>query len=342
MSNNNTIIKRFLENNIINFLDIGSSGSLDNRWNLISDRIKLTGFDPNEEECKRQNNSESSLYSKRFLPYALHSYAGEATLFLTNSIYCYSLLEPNLNWLRRFYFSDLFEYEKTLKIKVNPLDEIKEIKNQSFDVLKIDVQGLEIPILSRSGNLLDTVFYIETENGFYKNYFNETTFSEMSELLLSRGYLLFDINTSHRISRNNIFQKSELTKSQLIWTESIWLKDFISEYSNGKINKNFFTREVVEKTLILCAIDGFLDYGLELAYFFKELGLLDAQEVNELEKENSWSLITENTVKEEVITAIPDTEPSAKVTYSKKIRFLKNLINILPSKLKLAIKIAIN
>ena len=102
------MIKQFLkEITGINFLDVGSSGALDNKWNILEPFICLIGFDPNAEECERMASLPNNFLSLKYLSYALAGEVGTQTLYKTNSIYCYSLLQPNTSWLNRFSFSNL-------------------------------------------------------------------------------------------------------------------------------------------------------------------------------------------------------------------------------------------
>lgn len=165
--------------------------------------------------------------SATYLPYAIGGENDEAILYKTKSIYCYSLLKPNLAWLRRFSFSDLFEIIAEEKIRTHKLCEVPEIKDLDVDVIKSDTQGLELPILSNAGDLLDRTFYVETETGFTENYIGETTYSQIDDFMRSRGFLLFEINVDHRISRKNAFENYPNSKHQLLWCEAIWLKDYI-------------------------------------------------------------------------------------------------------------------
>ena len=110
----------------INLIDIGASGSLDTKWRPIESMINLVGFDPNYEECERLNRLPHNYSSATYLPYAIAGENGEAILYKTKSIYCYSLLKPNSKWLERFSFSDLFEVLAEEKIRTQRLCEVPE------------------------------------------------------------------------------------------------------------------------------------------------------------------------------------------------------------------------
>ncbi|QWD11259.1 FkbM family methyltransferase [Polynucleobacter paneuropaeus] len=272
----------------INLVDIGSSGSLDEKWNPLKELINLIGFDPNEVECSRQNLLPSKYKSSKFLPYAVHGHSGVETLYMTKSIYCYSLLRPNKSWLDRFSFRDLFDLSGEEDIRVHDISEIDELKKVRPDVIKIDVQGLELPILSKAVDLLDSAFYVETETGFTQNYIGETTFSQLDGFMQARGFLMFDINTNHRIPRDNYFKNHPSGKEQVLWAEAVWLKDYIELDRRGLFDISKFNEKKIRKILILCSLQGCYDFGLELAEFFYAKGLLSKKELDCLKSIDAW------------------------------------------------------
>lgn len=310
----------------INLIDIGCSGSLDARWDPIKDLINLVGFDPNGEECERQNKLPSKYKSSTFLPYAVHGLDGMETLYKTRSIYCYSLLRPNKPWLDRFSFHDLFDVEGESEILVHAIDNIRELMDFFPDIIKIDVQGLELPILSKAGHLLEHAFYVETETGFTENYMGETTFPLLDTFMQANGFLMFDINVNHRIPRNNIFREFPTGKEQILWAEAVWLKDYIGLDRLGKFDARNFGEQKVKKVLTLCALQGCYDYGYELAEFFRGKGLLSTQELDNLVRVDAWK-----------IHEMAGHAGLGIAPVSTKLRVLAALFDLLPGRVKNAI-----
>lgn len=315
-----------IQNSGITLVDIGSSGSLDAKWTPIKDLIDLVGFDPNEEECRRQNNLPSQYRSSVFLPYAVHGKDGVETLYKTRSIYCYSLLKPNKQWLDRFAFHDLFDVQEEYPISVRAIDQIEELKSYSPDVIKIDVQGLELPILSKAGRYLDSAFYVETETGFTANYEGETTFAELDRFMQANGFLMFDINPDHRISRNNQLKNKPTGREQILWAEAVWLKDYVALDRQGKFDELGVDQIKAKKVLVLCALQRCYDFGFELAEFFARKGLISARELAGLETADGWDLTR----------AYPADEPVA-APRSGKMAMLADLLGLLPDRLRDAI-----
>lgn len=311
----------------INFVDLGSSGSLDPKWESVRPIINYIGFDPNEEECLRQNTLPTEFRSARYLPYAVDSVTCERTLYKTKSIYCYSLLNPDQQWLERFSFSDLFKIIDEIPIQAVGISEIAELRGISVDILKIDVQGIELRILKNAGRLLDNTFYLETENGFTRNYTGENTYAELDEFLRESGFLMFDINTDHRIPRKNIFAKHPTGKEQILWAESVWLKDYIGLDRHGKFEKLQISRDDAKKALVICAIQGCIDFGYELADFFKLKQLISKAEFDNLSKSSDWAFLISSKQK---IKSTPEE--------SYRLNALAKLLSILPPRLLDALK----
>ncbi|GAM08918.1 hypothetical protein OR1_01192 [Geobacter sp. OR-1] len=276
----------------INLIDLGASGEVPNYWKPLAHLTNLIGFDPNEEECSKLENKDSGFLSQKFLPYAMAGENRDFTLYKTNSIYCWSLLQPNLPWLRRFDYSDLFEVKGTEVISAVKLEDVEELKNfNGIDAIKLDTQGLELPILKASEKIIRECIIIETETGFTENYIGETTFDQIANYMRSMGFGLFDINPNHRVSRKNSLSGTT-SNEEMLWCEAVWLRDYCRTelYELTEI-----TREKALKALCIYANHGCYSFGVEAARRFTELGVLSTEEYTELtSSELPWILHRNN------------------------------------------------
>lgn len=293
----------------INFIDLGASGDAPDFWKPLAHLTNLIGFDPNKEECARLNNKDSIFLSQKFLPYAIAGESKKFTLYKTSNMYCWSLLKPNLPWLRRFSYSDLFEIEGTEEISAVTLEDVKELKDvKGIDAIKLDTQGLELPILTTSEKIVRECILIETETGFTENYVGETTFDQIATHMRSMGFGLFDINASHRVSRKNRLADHSRNE-EILWCEAVWLRDYCRPESNEDTG---ITREKALKTLCIYANYGCYSFGLEAAKRFYELGVLSSNEYDELASSSlAWSI-------------------KGKRNDSIKIKMLRSIINVIP------------
>jgi FkbM family methyltransferase len=263
----------------LNLIDLGASGDSNPYWERLESVTNLFGFDPNREECERLNIKASRFRTHNFLPYAITGTTGEFTLHKTKSMYCWSLLQPNTSWLRRFQFGAEFEVEGTEAIPGVRLDDVKELNGVDIDVLKVDTQGLELPILKAGERLLRNTIMIETETGFVKNYIGETTFDELAAYMKARGFGLFHINSTRQQPRANALAAFG-DNEELLWCEAIWFRDYKNPACQAVLQE--LTREKALKALCLYASHGCLSFGYEMAELFAGKGLLSASELQVL------------------------------------------------------------
>lgn len=311
-----------------NFIDIGSSAGLQGNWKAIEHKINLIGFDPNVQECERMSKLPHRYKSVKYLPYAIAGEKGTVKLNKTKSIYCYSLLDPNSPWLNRFSFRELFEVVGEENVEVLPLSSVAELKDFDVDVLKTDTQGLELPILSKAQHLLDKAFFVETETGFVENYVGETTYAQIDEFMRRNGYLMFDMNLNHRISRDNPLKVKPTGKEQIMWCEAVWLKDLIQLHTNNNLSITI-ERQKALKILVICALQGCYDFGYELAQLFASLQIITIEELAGLSANAGWQLQNQ---------AEPVTIKAAVKPKTVSGSFINYALRLLPKKVRAEVK----
>lgn len=262
----------------IDFVDIGCSGSLEEKWEQLFPLLSYTGFDPNAEECDRLSSLPHPYKTAKYLPYAIAGEQGKKTIYLTERIGCSSLLPPNHTWLNRFSYHDLFKETGTDSVVCTTLNALTCEQGLKADIIKIDTQGLELPILQAGDLVLKNAFCVETETGFLENYIGETTYAQIDEFLRSKGFLMFDMKI-YKVGRHNSL--AEYGKHQPLWCEALWLFDYIGQEKKP-------TLEEALKSLVICKGMKCFDYGLELAGYFKDLGIIDGDLLADLEMPKNW------------------------------------------------------
>jgi hypothetical protein len=213
-----------------------------------------------------------------YLPYAIAGEQGTKTMYKTQSIECYSLLQPNHNWLNRFSFSELFRETGTESVVCTTLNALAEEQNLTADIIKIDTQGLELPIVKAGDKVWQNAFCVETETGFVENYIGETTYAQIDEFMRSKGFMMFDINI-HRVTRKNSLAKHG--EHQPLWCQALWLFDFIGTGKKA-------SREQALKALRICKALRYCDYGFELACYFNDIGIIESEILTYLERVENW------------------------------------------------------
>ena len=86
-----------IEQQGIDFIDVGCSGQLDVKWKTLFNVLNYVGFDPNREECQRLSSLPSSYKKTRYIPYAIGGDVGQAVMHLTEYPYCCSLTWTSQN-----------------------------------------------------------------------------------------------------------------------------------------------------------------------------------------------------------------------------------------------------
>ncbi len=123
---------------------------------------KVIGFEPDEQECQKVNQSYPA--DCLCLPYFIGD-GSERTFNLCNCDMTSSLYEPNTELLEKFQaLSELTQVVKRCTVSTKRLDDIDEV--QGADYLKIDVQGAEVDVFNGAKNLLADIMIIHTEVEF--------------------------------------------------------------------------------------------------------------------------------------------------------------------------------
>ena len=274
----------------IGFIDIGASGGFPRAWQHLVPFINYYAFEPNKEECDRLQAEENAFNSAKYFPNAVADTCGEATLYMTSDMYCYSLLEPNAAMLDRFEFGPKFKVEGTEPLETVTLNDIPELKTADLDIIKVDSQGLDQRILESAPYLLERACYIEVEPGFNQSYIGEDTYAGLDTFLRAHGFRLFEL-TPHRIGRNNQFAEQGAEHGEMLWAESVWFKDYVGLSQENRLPE--ITRAKALKSLLICAAEKRLDFGFEQALLFEKLDLITAKERAMLENAEAWSISAE-------------------------------------------------
>jgi FkbM family methyltransferase len=285
------MLKRFIaETGNLNLVDMGCRGGVAPKWEPIQAHLNVVGFDASKEECDRLSRLPHPYLSAVYLPYAIGGDNGSHTLYIARTPECSSLLKPNRDWLDRLSLGDGFDIIASERVDTKTLDSIPELAQIDIDIVKSDTQGMEWPILLTAGEALKKAFYVEVETVFGSNegYIGEAPYGKTEELMLSNHFLLFDIIT-HRIPRNNVLKDAK-DGEQIYYCETVWLKDYLALYKSDKLDKEYRDRRKALKALILCAVQGCLSYGYELAQLYKDLGIISSDELQGLGRRSNWLL----------------------------------------------------
>ncbi len=202
-----------------------------------SGQARITGFEPNLEECEKLIRTYGSPH--RFFPYFIGD-GEDATYYETNWVATGSLFEPNTPLLEIFQsLAELTVPTAEHPVPTTRLDDIPEIEN--VDLLKLDVQGAELSVLSHAHRALSSTLVIQTEVEFVELYKGQPLFGDVDTFMRKQGFqfhtfLYFGTRTFKPI----IYQRNpSLGLKQFLWSDAIYVRDWmkLQDLSESKLCK---------------------------------------------------------------------------------------------------------
>ncbi len=194
---------------MLTIMDIGAADGVKNEWDEIQNmtELKMVLFEPDDrsyDELISDNKKNTKIYNA-----ALGAKNESVNIYLTRKPQCSSLLLPNRNYLDRFPNKERWDIVKTVKVKVKPLDEFKNLIG-NVDFIKLDTQGSELDIIKGGDLVLDDCLGLEVEVEFLEVYQDQPLFGEVSRHLSNKGFEFFDFITEYRYGRQKLNRKGQL------------------------------------------------------------------------------------------------------------------------------------
>lgn len=211
----------------IEILDIGAAISESPSYQPLVDRgrARITGFEPNPDECTRLNQLYGGTH--RFFPHFVGD-GNPATFYETNWNLTGSLLEPNSRLL------DMFQYlgEGTRLVARHPvstvrLDDIDDLAD--IDFIKIDIQGGELAVFNNALRVLSGVVAIQTEVEFVELYKKQPMFSDVDPFLRNQGFQFHTFMGFGSRSFKPIIVGGDLNRgiNQYLWSDAVYVRDWL-------------------------------------------------------------------------------------------------------------------
>ncbi|MDA7561973.1 FkbM family methyltransferase [Candidatus Pelagibacter sp.] len=233
----------------IRLVDVGAMLTTDQtRYKklLAKDLVEVIGFEADEYQYLKLQLQDKK--NTKYLNHCLGD-GSKKNFYITRYPGCSSLYEPNesvINLFTGISASEKGNFNVLNKklIQTKKLDDIIEAKNT--DLLKIDTQGSELDILKSFSNNIKNTLIIESEVEFVEIYKNQPLFSDVSNFLKEKGFILhklIDIG-GRPFKPFTMKDNPAYPMSQLLWADAIFIRDFT------KI-ENFSDKDLLKTSLIL-------------------------------------------------------------------------------------------
>jgi FkbM family methyltransferase len=176
-------------------LDVGARDGIVEDLLPIAAAVDAYGFEPDTEECQRlmaeAARGTHPWRSLRFLPVALGKDGEHRTLNIYRHRGGSSILEADLELLRRYSREGNFILDGQIELSTRALDDAAAEYGCSDAVyLKLDIQGLELEVLESASQMLEeSILAIRCEVEFIPSYSDQPLFHEIDAYLHGYGFL---------------------------------------------------------------------------------------------------------------------------------------------------------
>ena len=240
--------------------DVGARGGMDPSFAPFAFAVDAVGFEPDPDAFESLSPS-GGWRSEKFFETALGGPETGSTLHIPRDPVGASFLAHDPAIGARYGLENLFEIERRVHIPTVTMDRATaELGVPAPNLVKLDVEGLELDILKGGTSTLRGVVAIKLEAGFMRHRMAQPLAGDLIAFLENHGFCPVDIVDIAR------------------WRKRPWAGDPFSvrgqpPYSRGRLTQAdlIFLREpdtVTAETAINAAMAaiglGFFDHGLEL------------------------------------------------------------------------------
>jgi FkbM family methyltransferase len=248
----------------LTLVDIGARGGLQPNWAPARRHLRVIGFEPDPEEHARLA-AAADPRSRVYINAALHREPATLALNVGRDGGTSSLLEPNLDFLRRFPDPRRYEVARRVPVQVDTLDRVLPAHDvRDPDFIKIDTQGAELAILEGGREVLTrSVLGVEVEVLFAPLYRDQPPFGAIDALLRELGYQLFDLRPSYW--KRAAGARYGGPKGQLVFGDALYLRTEASFQRQLEAIADDAARcSKLLRALSVCLLYGYFDYAIEL------------------------------------------------------------------------------
>ena len=186
---------------VLTFVDVGSAGSLHERWQPFQSILSAVLFEPRDGGTATGSLGRGQ---SRTHPVALGDRAGEVDLHITALANMSSFLEPDASLFGRYRKKGAdARVVSTERVPVERLDALAAADGFTPDVLKVDTQGSELLVLKGAEDSLRSVIVAEIEVSFLRRYVDQPLFADIEAWMNARGFELIELDRLKRYRAAN-------------------------------------------------------------------------------------------------------------------------------------------
>lgn len=221
-------------------VDAGCRWGFAQSWERLGAHSVIIGFDPDEAECTRLQQSYRTNAQVRVVARGLGAETGRSVLHITEDPGGCSLYPSVPDVVERHPELAGGRVTGTVEVAVVALDEWLAGEGiERVDVLKIDTQGSELGVLQGGLRALTTVRAIEIEVEFNELYVDVPLFADIDRFLRENGFVLWRLkDLAHYAQRgalldwrapeaqyfDQLVARFESGSGQLFWANAFYLK----------------------------------------------------------------------------------------------------------------------
>ena len=232
------LLAPILSGQSISLLDIGAANGIAPRWHHFKQHINYFGVepDPRSEHSVLVKNSKSEFNSETLITKALWSSEGTIQLNLCRKPMTSSTFKPDRQFASLFPDEERFDVMETIKMPCTTVDAISATLNQSFDVLKLDIQGAELEVLKGASASIGNSLAAEVEVEFHQMYEQQPLFDQIFAFMKSQGFDFVDFITFYRFSPDINVGLGQLTFADALFMRS---PELISKSSDASVIRRY-------------------------------------------------------------------------------------------------------
>ncbi len=188
---------------------------------------RVHAFEVDPALCEELNSKAPPGF--RYHPRAISGTHGPRTLYETRHPMCSSLYPPDERWADLFHGLDVMRLKGTSTIESVTLDAFaEELSLPPVDLVKIDIQGVELEALSAGLRVLEHTLLVVSEVSFVPLYKDQPLFADLDRFMRERGFALHKfLGLMGRSARPVVFNKDLNYPNQHMWTDAVFVRDLL-------------------------------------------------------------------------------------------------------------------